>query len=95
MSSGGYDMSDYNLPEKFEEYQEGRKNGFLRVKEIKDNGGRLRVHSVPSLHPSFHMLQACTLWASAEPATKPCSMRNATCQKPLLADKIQLRLCRK
>lgn len=54
-------MSDYNLPEKFEEYQEGRKNGFLRVKEIKDNGGRLRVHSVPSLHPSFHMLQACTL----------------------------------
>ena len=50
-----------NLPEKFEEYQEGRKNGFLRVKEIKDNGGKLRVHSVPSLHPSFHMLQACTL----------------------------------
>ena len=34
-------MSDYNLPEKFGEYQEGRKKSFLRVKEIKDNGGKV------------------------------------------------------
>ncbi|HHT62752.1 MAG: double-cubane-cluster-containing anaerobic reductase [Bacillota bacterium] len=32
-------MTNIQLPQKFEEFSEARKNGFLKVKEIKENGG--------------------------------------------------------
>ena len=32
-------MGDYALPEQFETFSEARKNGFLAVKQIKDEGG--------------------------------------------------------
>ncbi|HBI27042.1 MAG TPA: hypothetical protein DDY25_04875, partial [Peptococcaceae bacterium] len=34
-------MIDLQLPEKFEEFADARKNGFLKVKEIKENGGKV------------------------------------------------------
>lgn len=34
-------MGDMQLPEKFEEFAEARKNGFLKVKEIKEKGGKV------------------------------------------------------
>ncbi|MBQ0059731.1 MAG: 2-hydroxyacyl-CoA dehydratase [Lachnospiraceae bacterium] len=34
-------MSDNRLPSTFEEFSEARKNGFLKAKAIKDNGGRI------------------------------------------------------
>lgn len=34
-------MAELKLPENFEEYQEGRKQGFLMAKEFKENGGKL------------------------------------------------------
>lgn len=30
-----------NLPANFETYAEARKSGFMKMKEIKDNGGRI------------------------------------------------------
>ena len=32
-------MNSLNLPANFESYPEARKNGFLRMKDIKDRGG--------------------------------------------------------
>ncbi len=31
----------FNLPEKFEEFSEARRNGFMKAKELKESGGRL------------------------------------------------------
>ena len=36
-------MSENNLPEIFETFGEARKNGFLTVKELKDNGEKIVV----------------------------------------------------
>ena len=30
-----------SLPEKFEEFSEARRNGFMKAKELKESGGRL------------------------------------------------------
>ena len=38
--SGGLRMN-ITLPEKFEDFSETRRNGFLKVKELKENGGRI------------------------------------------------------
>ena len=32
---------NYSLPEKFEEFGEARQAGFLRVKQVKESGGRV------------------------------------------------------
>ncbi len=32
-------MKDYIMPAHFEEYTEARRNGFIKVKSIKENGG--------------------------------------------------------
>ena len=32
---------NYTLPEKFEEFGDARKAGFLRVKQVKENGGKV------------------------------------------------------
>ena len=32
---------DHKLPEKFQEFSEARREGFLRVKQMKENGGRV------------------------------------------------------
>ena len=34
-------MSDYTLPEQFEEYSEARRNGFIKAMEVKKNGGKI------------------------------------------------------
>lgn len=34
-------MDEHKLPSTFEEFSEARKNGFLKAKEIKDNGGKI------------------------------------------------------
>ena len=34
-------MGNFDLPEKFEEFSEARRNGFIKAKELKENGGRL------------------------------------------------------
>ncbi|MEL7566767.1 MAG: double-cubane-cluster-containing anaerobic reductase [Dehalobacterium sp.] len=34
-------MTNIDLPRRFEEFTEARKNGFLKVKEIKENGGKV------------------------------------------------------
>ena len=31
----------YDLPAKFEEFSEARRQGFLRVKQVKENGGKV------------------------------------------------------
>ena len=35
------DFTMLNLPANFETYAEARKSGFMKMKEIKDNGGRI------------------------------------------------------
>ena len=54
-------MTNINLPKRFEEYADARKNGFLKVKEIKENGGKvagvfctftpLEILDAAGLHP--------------------------------------------
>ena len=41
-----------NLPANFETYAEARKSGFMKMKEIKDNGGRmpLRLYALPAMN---------------------------------------------
>lgn len=54
-------MTNINLPKRFEEYADARKNGFLKVKKIKENGGKvagvfctftpLEILDAAGLHP--------------------------------------------
>ena len=34
-------MEKYKMPDHFEEYAEARRNGFIKVKDIKDDGGMI------------------------------------------------------
>ena len=40
------------LPEKFEEFGEARRQGFLRVKQVKENGGKVAGIFCTALSPS-------------------------------------------
>ena len=79
-------MEELKLPEHFEEYAEGRKAGFLKMKAAKEDGrpadaggaGRRRAAFCQSLRH--------------EQRNHSCR-RDCSAQKPLSSDQVQLRFC--
>ena len=75
-----------NLPANFETYAEARKSGFMKMKEIKDNGGRI-VGVYCSFVPQELLMAA---GAAAAPLCAS-SCRDETASQSLSADQSQLR----
>ena len=81
-----------NLPANFETYAEARKSGFMKMKEIKDNGGRI-VGVYCSFVPQELLMAAgaaaAPLCASSDEPISCC--RDETASQSLSADQSQLR----
>ena len=75
------------LPKQFEDFGEARQKGFLKVKNIKDNGGK--VAGVFCTFTPLEILDA----AGFTPVSHSRS-GSAPAQEPLPANKIKLRLRR-
>ena len=82
-----------DLPKTFDEFVDARKQGFIRAKEFKDNGGKL-AGCLCSYTPQ-ELLDAAGVATVglAEPAVRPYRMRKSPSKEFMSADQEYLWFC--